>query len=159
MAGLVAANLEKAPITGRPQLVFNMYKSSQPVRQGQPASMPELQNPYADYADPQCNDACSVLEEPGTLMLEASYKRIAKAVAGLAKSDPELEQHLADMPAKLQLFLFPTRLDADASTCGSLRTVNVFFQKYYLQGRKQRSSACTCMESAFCNSKQLTRWS
>ena len=57
--------------------------------------MPEVHNPCTGTLS---NHAYAVLNEPGTLMLEASYKRIAKAVAGLAISDPELGQRLADIP-------------------------------------------------------------
>lgn len=49
LTGLVASNLEKAPVTGRTRLVFDMYKMSLPSVHGQPA-MPAVIHEYSGYA-------------------------------------------------------------------------------------------------------------
>ncbi len=100
-ACVVASNLERTPVTGRPQLIFNTYTSPPPLPDQEPAAMPKVTNPCGT----QMSEGSSVahLWHQGDQLVEPLYYRIAAAVAELAKSDPALQRHLASIPNRIEL--------------------------------------------------------
>lgn len=99
VAAYIAGKLERAPFTGRSQLIFDMYKSAP----GQRAAMPAV--PDLPRADPSATplDMCS---QHGDELLHAAYVRVAEAVAGLAARNPALQSRLASIPDRINLKSF-----------------------------------------------------
>ena len=98
VAAYIAGVVERAPFTGRPQLIFDIYKSAP----GQRAAMPAVHRlPFAiPLADPSI-----VCKQRGDQVLDAAYARVAEAVAGLAANNPALQSRLASFPDEINLIL------------------------------------------------------
>ncbi len=96
VAAHIAGKVEKAPFTGRPQLIFDMFKSAP----GQRAAMPAVRD--LPHADPSA-DPLVICQQRGDEVLHAAYVRAAAAVAGLAAKDPALQSRLASIPGRINL--------------------------------------------------------
>ncbi len=99
VAAHIAGKVERAPITGRPQLIFDMFKSAP----GQRAAMPAACD--LPHADPSANPY-AMCSQRGDEVLHAAYVRVAEAVEGLAANNPALQSHLASIPDRLNLQSF-----------------------------------------------------
>ena len=86
-ACVYTANVEQQALTGREQLIFSMYQSSQSHSQ-QPFGMPSLEQPAAWRMGTE-----------GTQLLSSTYQRIAAA----AESGKAFQHHLSSLPEDIQL--------------------------------------------------------
>ena len=98
VAAFIAGKVERAPFTGRPQFIFDIYKSAPGQHAAMPAA-PDLPSAtrYTSWAH------CS---RRGHEVLYAAYPRVAEAVAGLAATDPALQSRLASIPDRIKLKTF-----------------------------------------------------
>ena len=114
VAAHIAGKVERVPITGRPQLIFDMFKSAPGQRAAMPAA-PDLPHAYSS-ANPYA--MCS---QHGDEVLHAAYDRVAEAVAGLAANDPVLQSRLASTPDRIDLLCFSVSPDhgMQSYACGT----------------------------------------
>ncbi len=101
---IVAGNLEQAPITGRRQLKFNLLEriglkprrawlTAASVSDGMPTAFKASERPLHRLAP-------SALKQQGEQLMEASYQKIASAVADLAVHDVAIQEHLSSFPGR-----------------------------------------------------------
>ena len=111
-ACVVGSNMERAPITRRPQLLFSMYKS--PPTSGEGAAMPEAYG-FLDIVTSRGGESLwddwdeseEKPHQPDYQLLRAAYHKIAEGVANVAASDLILQKCLATIPNKIELQLYP----------------------------------------------------
>ena len=112
-AGVVASGLEPAPITGRMQLHLE-YPFLPPIpklQQTYPNHMPEVdasgyltlseaakQRRLDNIREMEKTNPGYTLYQEAQQLLEVTYARLAAAVDKLARSNPELDRHLANLP-------------------------------------------------------------
>ena len=96
VAAHIAGQVERAPFTGRPQLIFDMLKPAPRHRAAMPAA------PHLRCANPSAGPY-TVCHQRGDEVLHAAYDRSAEAVAGLAAKNPALQSRLASVPDKIDL--------------------------------------------------------
>ena len=106
-ACVVASNTERAPVTGRPQLIFNMYKPA--ASSDQATAMPEVYSIIDPYP---VNFPLWRADGPEAIwrneVLAEAYRKMSEAVTGLATFDPAFRRCLASVPPKVQLWHLPT---------------------------------------------------
>ena len=110
VAAHIAGKVERAPFTGRPQLIFDMFKSAPGYR----AAMPAARDP------PRADPSADPYAMRGDEVLHAAYARVAEAVAALAARDPALQSRLALIPDRINLQDFCFSLDCamHSYSCG-----------------------------------------
>ena len=122
-ACVVASNTERAPVTGRPQLIFNMYKPATLSDQG--TAMPKV----FDSWQPNKGDdwpRWRVLRPHDSEVPAEAYHRMSEAVTDLATFDPAFRRCLASVPPKIELWHF-THLNGNIKT-GRLGTCGEVIQ-------------------------------
>ncbi len=96
VAAFIAGKVERAPVTGRPQFIFDIYKSAPVQRAAMPAA------PDLPRADPSATPYTKCSQQ-GDEVMHAAYARVAEAVARLAAKDPALQSRLASIPDRTKL--------------------------------------------------------
>ena len=154
---VVASNIETAPVTKRPQLIFNMYKS--PPASGESSLMPGVY----DYNELGMLEFCPDWKMPqsqqaGDQLLRAAHHKVAQAVASLAASDPALQRCLATTPNKIELSPVNFDFGRDALGQGTIRLndkglIMVDFGSFDCKkadaiGVEVPSSYCLCQQTA-----------
>ena len=117
---VVASNIERAPVTRRPQLIFNIYKS--PPASGESSLMPGVYEYNElgmlkfcpDWKMPQSQQA-------GDQLLRTAHHKVTQAVASLAASDPAFQRCLATTPNKVELSPVNFDFGRDALGQGTVR--------------------------------------
>ena len=97
-ACVVAANLEDAPITGRKQLIFGVYKPVTNISDN--ALPPKLVEPGQSLA---AKRPAAVLRTAGLQLMDTCSTAIVEAMADLAASDSALQRQLSFIPDTVDL--------------------------------------------------------
>ena len=109
---VVGSNMERAPVTRRPQMLFSMYKS--PPMSGEGAAMPEA---YGFLDIVTSRGGKSLLDDwdeseekphqPDYQLLRAAYHKVAEGVANVAANDLIFQKCLTTIPNNIELHLHP----------------------------------------------------
>ena len=105
LAGTIGSNLEKAPVTDRPQLIFDCYKHKSPAAAAESAALPDLYVKGHNTSALFKEDFPTQFDRPGDMLCSAAYHRIKSTLESLVAFNPALQRCLASMPDQIELLV------------------------------------------------------